>query len=71
MSGTPPAKANRVTRCPRCGGKLGPDKKADTNPYSGVIYRNRLCPGCGGRVHTKQPPEEITGLEPPDLAIFP
>ena len=57
------AKVNRVTTCPECGGKLNPDKKADTNLWSGVIYRRRFCPDCHVRIHTKQGPEEITGVE--------
>ena len=55
-------KMNRVGVCPKCGGKLGADRKADVNPYSGVIYRSRLCENCGSVIHTKQQPEEITGI---------
>lgn len=53
---------NRVVICPECGGKLGRDRNAVTSANR-FIYRSRACMVCGAVVHTKQPPEEITGVE--------
>ena len=53
--------AHRITTCPNCGGRL----KAGKNPYTsaqGFLYRVRKCGKCGKEVHTKQGPEEVTGL---------
>ena len=55
---------NRVTRCPACQGKLGFDRDAVTLDNR-FIYRSRPCMACGAVIHTKQPPEEITGVELP------
>lgn len=60
MSG--PRQRNRVTECPECGGKLGFDRDAYTSD-SRFIYRARPCSACGAIIHTKQSPEEVTGVE--------
>ena len=51
-----------VQACPECGGFL----KAGKDPVDserGFRYRQRQCLGCGATFHTKQGPEEITGVE--------
>ena len=52
---------NRLVRCPLCGRRLGHDKNAVTSE-NGWVYRSRQCSGCLAVLHTKQPPEEITGV---------
>ena len=53
---------NRMRWCPVCQERLSFDRDAVTSE-NGFIYRNRRCPACGASVHTKQPPEEVTGVE--------
>lgn len=60
MKGVP--RRNRVTACPNCGGKLRAGKNAYASD-AGFIYRARVCRACGAATHTKQAPEEITGVE--------
>lgn len=59
---------NRIHTCPDCKGKLSGDRDAYTSMEEsdrGFIYRHRVCLKCGMDVYTKQPPEEITSIEPP------
>ena len=61
---------NRIAECPECGGKLSFDRDAVTSETR-FIYRSRLCISCGAVIHTKQPPEEIAGIEfPPAISVF-
>lgn len=53
---------NRITECPECGGKLDSDRDAVTSETR-FIYRSRRCLSCGAIVHTKQSPEEVSGIE--------
>lgn len=53
---------NKITTCRDCGGKLTSDKNKEEG-CSGFAYRSRVCLVCGTVWHTKQPPEEITGVE--------
>ena len=53
---------NRITFCPQCGHRLMQRKKAIFSDR-GFAYRERLCKGCRLTVYTKQPPEEITGVD--------
>ena len=55
---------NRLLVCPECGGKLSNDRNAYTSD-GGFIYRERRCRNCGYTFHTKQEPEEVTGVEAP------
>lgn len=55
---------NRLLVCPECGAMLGCDRDAYTSER-GFIYRQRKCRGCGRIFHTKQEPEEVTGVEVP------
>lgn len=60
VSGIVPRK-NRLYICPLCGEKLSSDKNSITSER-GFIYRNRVCQHCALTFHTKQDPEEITGV---------
>ena len=55
---------NRLLVCPECGGMLSGDRDAYTS-NRGFIYRERKCRNCGYIFHTRQAPEEITGVEAP------
>ncbi len=59
---------NRVIVCPECGGSLRKHKNPCISD-NGFAYRTRKCSVCGVVVHTKQPPEEITGVEPAARAL--
>ena len=56
---------HKVTVCqvPGGGGVLASGKKPCDESVRGFRYREKVCKKCGAVHHTKQGPEELTGLE--------
>ena len=53
----------KVCQVPGCGGVLASGKKPCDESVRGFRYREKVCAECGAVHHTKQGPEEFTGLE--------